>query len=44
MLPEFIFEYIALNPIKTTAILVSFFGFLSIVAWVGFVLENKNDH
>ncbi len=43
MIPDFMFEYIALNPIKTTIIMVSFYGFLSIAAWVGFLLEENKD-
>jgi len=43
MIPDFIFEYIALNPIKSTTILVSSYGCLSIAVWVGFLLEGNND-
>ena len=44
MIPDFIFEFIALNPIKSTTILTLFFGFLSIAAWLGFALEDNDDN
>lgn len=43
MIPEFIFEYIALNPRTATSIMIGFAGFCSIAIWIGYFKEINND-
>jgi hypothetical protein len=41
MVPEFIFEWVALNPRAATSILFGFTGLCSAAAWTGFILEMR---
>lgn len=40
MVPEFIFEWMALNPRTSTSILVGFMGVCSLAVWTGYYLEK----
>jgi len=43
MIPDFIFEWIALNPKTATTYIVVFSAICSGAAWIGFFLENMDS-
>ena len=42
MIPDFIFEWIALNPKTATTVIVGFMSFCAAAIWTGFYLEGDN--
>lgn len=43
MIPEFIFEWIALNPRTATGLIVGFGGICSVAVWIGFLKEMNSE-